>query len=1051
MLSKLAVKRPVTMIMALLAVLILGAVSMLKLPQALMPDIDYPYALAMVTYSGAGPEEVDSLITTPMEESFASVEGVQQMYSMTSEGVAVVMLEFDLDMDMNFATLDMREKLSLVQNAFPDGASDPTIMKMNMDAVPVMQIYAYSDKSTSELAQYLDDNIVPRFERISGVASVSMVGNTDPQISVDFDQSKLTGYGLSMSTIASLLQSENISLPSGTVTNGSQEVIIRTYGEFESVAEISDMPVTLSDGSVITLKDIASIHYEDSDATSVSRLDGKETIALSISKSSDANIVELSDEVQQAMKSLENEFGDEVSFVIGFDQSDFVRSSIKSVAQTAVEGAILAVIVIFFFLRNIRSTLVIGISIPTSILATFCLMKVTDMSFNMITLGALTLAVGMLVDNSVVVLENIFRHNRMGLNAKDAAIKGSREVGLAVMASTLTSVVVYLPIALSGGLAGMMFKDFCFTIIGALLISLIVSLTIVPMLCSKLLDSSVSQDYLKIGPFFYRYKIVNRFASFIDSMTEGYKSVCYWILKRRKRVLALLLAIFAASISLLSFVGWELIPATDEGTFTVTAEMPYGTPLEERDEFLGQVEEYCLSLPEVEHVAFSVGSSSSMISSSSDSISVTLVDREERGRDTEDVLDDVKEHFKDLAGAEMSYELSSSMSMSLSGSDITVEILGEDVDSVGDASLELSEQLKQFDSVEEVTTDVEDGTPETKIILDRTTAASYGITAYQLASALSSSLSGTSATSVTIDGMDMDVVLSLSDDYSESLESLKNVVVTGSTGLSVPVYEIADFESGNSPVAINKTDQKVIQNINITLKENADINEASSEIYDYVNQYNFPDGVYYGESGMQEQMMETFADLLLALVISILLVYIVMAAQFESFILPLMVMMSIPFAMSGAFFGLFLAGMKLSMPSFIGLIMLIGIVVNNAILLVEFITQNRETMGRDEAIAQAGSTRMRPILMTTLTTVIGMIPMAIGSGDGLEIMAPMAVSIIGGLTASTLITLFIIPVLYSIVDDIETKRGKKRFARKQIRLYREALWLARRGAKNGKK
>ena len=362
------------------------------------------------------------------------------------------------------------------------------------------------------------------------------------------------------------------------------------------------MPVTLNDGSVITLKDIADIHYQDSEASSVSRLDGKEAIALSISKSSDANIVELSDAVQETMESLTEEFGDEVQFAIGFDQSDFVRSSIRSVAESAEQGAILAVIVIFFFLRNIRSTLVIGISIPTSIFATFCIMKVLGMSLNLITLGSLTLAVGMLVDNSVVVLENIFRRNKMGLSAREASVEGSREVGLAVMASTLTSVVVYLPVALSGGLAGMVFQDFCYTIIGALLASLVVSLTIVPMLCSKLLDSSVSQDYVKIGPFFYRYHIVNRFASFIDAMTEGYKSACLWILKRRKRVLALLLAIFAASVSLLSLVGWELLPATDEGTFSVTAKMPYGTSLSERDAFLSPVEEYCLTLPEVDHV-----------------------------------------------------------------------------------------------------------------------------------------------------------------------------------------------------------------------------------------------------------------------------------------------------------------------------------------------------------------------------------------------------------------------------------------------------------------
>lgn len=1051
MLSKLAVKRPVTMIMALVAILVLGSVSLIGLPQALMPDIDYPYALAMVTYPGAGPEEIDSLITEPMEESFASVEGMKNMISMTSEGASIVMMEFEMKTDMNFATLEMREKLSLVQNMFPEEASAPTIMKLNLDSLPVMQIYAYSDKDTAELASYLEDNIIPRFERISGVAAVDMVGSTEAQITVDFDQDKLTGYGLTMSTVASLLQADNVSLPSGTVKNGSQEVIVRTYGEFESVSEISNMPVPLADGSVITLKDIAAVSLTESEPESVSRLDGQKTIGLSISKASDANIVELSDAVQDTMEKLEEEFGDEVRFVVGFDQSDFVRDSISSVGQAAVQGALLAVIIIFLFLRNFRSTLVIAISIPASVLATFALMKALGMSLNIITLGALTLAVGMLVDNSVVVLENIFRRNHMGLNAAEASVEGSREVGLAVMASTLTSVVVYLPIALSSGMAGMLFRDFCLTIIGALIISLAVSLSVVPMLSSKLLDSSVSQEYAKIGPFFYRYKLVNRFADMIESLQESYKDACHWALGKRKRVLAALVAVFVLSVSLVSLVGWELLPETDEGTFSITAELPYGTTLEDKDAFLTPIEEYCLTLPEVEHVAFSAGSSSSLLSSGSNTISVTLVDKQDRDRSTKEVMKDVKNQFRDLAGAEVTYEITSSMSMNLTGSDITVQIMGEDLDTVSDTALDLASTLESVESVSEVTTDVEEGSPEIRVILDRNSASSYGITAYQTASALSGSLSGTTATRIMMNGDTIDVILSLADDYAGSVESLKNIMVTGAAGISVPVSQIADFESDNSPVSITKQNQKVTQNINIELTEDADINEVSDVIYDMVDNYAFPDGVYYGESGLEEQIVDSFKDLLLALVVAMLLVYIVLAAQFESFILPVMVMMSIPFAMSGAFLALFLADMKLSMPAFIGLIMLVGIVVNNAILLVEFIGQNREHMGRDEAIAQAGSVRMRPILMTTMTTIISMVPMALGLGAGLELMAPMAVSVIGGLTASTLISLFVVPILYAVVDDMEETSSARRRAKKELSLYREALWLAKRGSDHEKK
>ncbi|MCI8284049.1 MAG: efflux RND transporter permease subunit [Firmicutes bacterium] len=1051
MISKLAVKRPVTMIMVLLAIVMLGSVAVFSIPQALLPDIEYPYAIAMVTYPGAGPEEIDNMVTSPMESALASVEGTKNIMSVSSENMSMVAMEFNMNVDMNFVTLDMREKISMIQSALPEDASSPTIMKMNMDSMPVMQIYISSDKPLPELAEYIEENIISKIERVSGVASVDMVGATDDVVNIIFDQDKLNGYGVTMATVNSILSAENISYPSGEVSNGSNNVIIRTYGEFKSVQEIEEIPITLNDGSIITIQDIATIEQTESDVESISRIDGSSAIGLYISKSSDANIVEVSDKVQQAMERLEKEFGEDISMNIGFDQSDFIRDSIKSVAQTAVQGAILAIIVIFFFLRNIRSTLVIGISIPASVLATFGVMKLMGMSLNMLTLGALTLAIGMVVDNSVVVLENIFRRNKEGLNSEDAAIKGSQEVILAVMASTLTSVVVYLPIALSGGLAGMMFKDFSYTIIAALVCSLIVAVTVVPMLCSKLLDNSVSQDYIRIGRFFYRYKIITLFTRFIDWLIASYRRLIRGALRRRKTVLVLFVAMFASSVVLVSLVGWELMPEMDEGSFSVSVDMPYGTTIEAKDAYMSEIENYILELPELEHATVNIGGSVGMSTSSSNSISVTLKSLEERNRSTKEVMNDVKDHFKDLAGAEIEYSITSSMGTSaLGGSDLSLNITGDDYNIVSENAMELARELQSLECISEVGTDAEEGSPEVRVVLNRSTAAHYGITSYQVATGLSQALSGTKATELKVDGETINIKLILADRYSNSVEDMKGILISTASGAQVPVGQLANFEYDNSPASITKTNQQVQTAVNITFTDNIEIREATEQVEEAVSQFMFDDGVAYNKDGLEAEMAETFMNLLIALVVSLVLVYIVLASQFESVILPIMVMMSIPFAMSGAFLAMFLTGKSLSMPSFIGLIMLIGIVVNNAIILVEFINQNKKNMGRNDAIIEAGCVRMRPILMTTLTTVIGMIPMALGIGDGMEMMSPMAISIIGGLFASTIITLFLIPILYAIVDDFDTKRSGRRAAKKKINLYREALWLAKGAARREK-
>lgn len=1055
MISKIAVNRPVTMIMILIAILLLGALGTVSLPQALMPDMDFPYAYAMVTYGGAGPEEVNTMITTPMEQTLSALEGVKEMSSRSYEGMCFVILEFETGTDLNVAVNDMRERLSALQSRLPDEASSPTIMKVNIDSMPVMRLYAASDKTVTELTEILDDNIIPRLSRISGVASATMTGQAEDVVNIEFEQDKLSGYGLSLSTLGSMIAAENISYPSGTIKNGHSEVIVRTYGQFSDTDEIGDLPVTLNDGSVLRLKEISTITYGVDDPDSITRINGQRGIGIRISKASDANIVEISNRVQAEMQSIMEEYEGQLTMTVGFDQSSYVRRSISSVAQSALTGAILAIIVIFVFLRNVRSTLVIALSIPASMLATFGMMYVVGYTLNMMTLGALTLSIGMVVDNSVVVLENIFRLNSLGYDSKRAAIDGSGQVLLSVVASTLTSIVVYLPIAFSGGLAGMVFQSFAFTIILTLLCSLVVSITVVPTLSSKLLDSSLSTEYMRIGPVFYRFKIITLFGKFIDWMTLRYKWLLYRGLKHRALIIILFIVIFVMSIFLVTLVEMELMPTMDQGVFTISIDMPYGTSLEDKDEYIGKIEEYMLDIPEIEYLTVNVqGAASSATMSSSSTIEGTLVHVSKRNRTTQEIVDQVEDHFKDLAGAEISYSVTSAMgSSSATGgsADYTVNVTGNMIDSVMSDTEELTDEIKKLGCVYSAENDMESGTPEVKVILNRSNAANYGITSYQVASALSTALSGSTSSRLRISGDEIDINLKLADRYTESIEDMKSVQITSARGINVSVGDIAELEYDTSPSAIRKTSQNYQQSIQINFNDNVSVNQGTEQVKAVVDDFVFEEGNFYTEGGQREQMMESFSNLGLALIVALGLVYIVLASQFESFILPIMVMMSIPFAMSGAFLLLFLTDSKLSMSSFTSLIVLVGIVVNNAIILIEFIDQNKEIMGRNTAIIESGATRLRPILMTTITTILGMLPMALGLGEGTEMMAPMALAIIGGLTMSTIVTLFLIPTLYSIVDDIETRRADRRAANKRINLYREARWLAKAAPKRERK
>lgn len=1041
--ANITIKRPVATVMILLIVVVLGFMALFKIPMDLMPDFDLPYAMVMTTYSNTSPEEVESLVTETIETAMASVENLNAMISYSMEGTSVVMIEFNYDTDMNFATLAMRDKLELVEDYLPDDCSKPTIMKLDMSLMPQAQIFVSAEgKSIAELNGMIEDTIVPRLERAKGVASVSVTGGIDEEIAVKVSQEQLNSYGLSVATLSQILAAENINLPNGSVSKGSSDIIVRTMGKFDSVKDIEEVPLRISDYSIVRLGDIATVTRQQAEQTGIARIDGSTAIGLLISKASDANTVDVSKAMRKALADLEEKYP-ECNFVIGYDSADYIQASISTLAVNAIYGALLAIIVVFIFLRNIRATLIIGISIPTSLLAALATMRAMDMTLNMITLCALAICVGMLVDNSIVVLENIFRLKQDIASPEEAARAGSKEIMLAIMASTLTTIMVFLPIALSSGLAGMIFADFCKTIIIALLASLIVAVGIVPMLFSKVMRGNVNTTYIRIGRERYKYRFLNKFAGFIESLKEGYGRVLPKALAKPKRFVLMCFGIFIVSMVLIITVGVEILPEADEGMISVSVKMPYGTTLEDKDKTMSKIEEYVLSLPEVEHVAMTTDGLSMLSLSQSSSLTLTLCDKNKRDKTCTELAAEIEDYFDDMTEAQVSAQNSDSMSSYFGEYDLTFSIKGSDFERLEEIGHDLEERLGSMEQVNDAKLDLTEGSPEVQVIIDRNTAAYYGVTTYQLASSLSQAISGKTATRVDIDGEQINLVITL-ENGAEDVDMMKEVIVAGNYGQNVPVGQIATFKYDNAPNYIYRENQVNTLTLNVDTNSSTMLS-GSPEVVAAVEEYPFPEGYYAETGGSYDQMMDAFGDLFLALLAAIALVFLLLAAQFESMLMAFIVMMAVPFAMTGAFLALFLTGTALSLTSFLGLIMLVGIVVNNSILLVEFVNHYKESLGLGEALVQAGKLRLRPILMSATTTIVGMIPISLGFGDGGEMMAPMGISVIGGLAASTLVTLFLIPVIYSMVERRKARRRLRHEAKEEKIAELEAQWAVEDG------
>lgn len=1019
-------KHKVTTIMAYVLIVVFGIMGFTSLPLALMPDIELPMAVVYTTYSNAGPQEVENMVTKTIESACASVSGMDEIQSLSSEGSSMVMVTFADGTDMDEAMVDLRDRIDRVKGFLPEDADAPMAMTIDVDAMPVVTV-GLKGADLAELQAIAEDDIQPALERIDGVASVDIAGGYENEIAIDTDADRLAGYGLSVSYIAQMLAAENIALPAGEVQSGDQSFSVRTDGEYSSVSDIANTLIPLPTGGTVRLSEVADVYVAPKEQTAIAKIGGEPCITISVNKQSDTNTLQVAERAKDALDEV-TALQPTLDWSLLMDQSDMINMTVDSVIQNIVFGVLLAAIVLFVFLRDWGATAVISMSMPICIISVFLIMQVFDITMNMMSLGGIAMGVGMIVDNSIVVLENIFHYRSDGCDRFTSCVEGTKEVALSISASTLTTVAVFLPIGLSGGLSGMMFREFCITICSLLLASLLIALTLVPVLCYALLDRGGK----------HRMRMPDTGHDIADRpLMRKYKELLAHFITHRKKAIIISGAMIVAFLGSIAIAGVELMPQMDESMVAIGVEMPVGSDLEDVSAMADRAVDIALKqVPEIESIYYSTGGASMSTTSTANSASITvnLVDKSDRDRSSQQVADDLRPYMQDLAGAEISVEASGTMDMSsMTGDAISVTLRGDDYDKLSQTAEQLAGQLAALPGAIEVSSSASEQVPEVEITLNRANASRFGLTAATIGQAVRGELSGQTATQLKVNGEEITVTVRGDSRAETSIDALKSVMIPTQTGGSVPLSLVANVDTVLAPQSINRLNQSRTVTITGGADDTVSTAEMSQAVQGVLDTFELPDGITYETGGEMEEMINTFTQLAYALVVALGLVYFVLASQFESFVMPVIIMTILPIGLLGSLFTLPLTGNKISMVAFIGVIMLAGTVVNSSIVLIDYMNIRRKRgEDKDTAILNACPRRVRPVLMTTLTTVLGLLPMVFSNGEGAEMMRPMAIVMITGMVVSTIVTLLFTPVYYSLIDSL-TQRVRTRSAERHAR------------------
>ncbi|MBN2602176.1 MAG: efflux RND transporter permease subunit, partial [Candidatus Marinimicrobia bacterium] len=903
---------------------------------------------------------------------------------------------------------------------------DPMTFAFNPSMQPIIFFTVSSDKlGMAELRKLVTDRVEPALERIDGVASAGTSGGLQRQIRVLVDPRKVAAHGVSLSTIIQTLGMENLQIPGGLVDDEYTEYAVRTYGEFENVDQIRNTVIGSKAGSPIYLKNVAEVIDGYKEQTEIVRNNGVPALFMFLQKQSDANTVQTASAVLKELPKIAEDIGQGVAFNIIWNQSDFIKKSVSNLTNTAIQAFFLAFFVLLFFLRHVRSSLIAAISIPVSILITFFVMSQLGLTLNIISMAGLALAVGMLIDNSIVVLENIFRHQDMEKDIKTASDDGTTEVGVAIIASTLTTLAIFVPIFFVPGIAGVMFKDMVIAIVSSLTVSLLVALTLIPLLTSRLLSKNKQPSRWKL-----LRKVDDGIGNFLNNLERGYVRLLNWSLGHKKIILFAIVILFVATFFIFSSVGGEFMPKTDQSFITLSVQRETRASLTTTDETFKQIEKIVFEeIPEATNVQISFGIGegwAAMFGTGSNrgEINISVPDVKDRDRSSDEIETELRKRFKNIPGTKITVQSGSPFG---SGGDISIKIFGFDRKIATTLGDELEARMEKIEGVVDVTKSYNQPKPEYQIRIDRDRVSALGLSVYQVATTIETAVKGKLATKFREEGEEYDVVVQLDEKYRQSRTDLENIYITSVTGIQVPLKNVATIIPGEAASQIDREDQERMVSVSCTVS-GRDLQSVLTDIQDVLSKMNFPPNFRWEIGGAAEDMQESFMYLGIAIIIAIFLVYMVMASQFESLLDPFIIIFTVPLAIIGAIWGLFLTGTTLSVTSLIGMVLLVGIVVNNGIVLVDYINQLREKHGHDlwVSILIGGKRRMRPILMTALTTILAMVPIALKLGSGAELWVGMARAVIGGLTLATVLTLIVIPIIYLFFEQISLKRAMKK-------------------------
>ena len=1015
-------------ILVYILIAVFGFYCFQSLPLALMPDMELPVAIVYSTYAGAGPEDIEQQVTEPLESACASLSGLETLTSTSAENMSMVIAQFDYGVNLDEVLTDMRDNVDMVKSQLPEDASDPTVMSIDIDSMPVIMV-ALRGSDLATLQSTAEDELAPALERLDGVASVDISGGYENEVAVKTDPARLRGYNLTVSSIAQQLGADNIAVPGGELESGSQTLAVRTDGEYQSVQDVENALISLPAGGTVRLNQIADISLQPKDQDALAKVNGEECLLLSVNKQSGSNTVEIAERAKAQLDTLTAQ-NDALDWDLVMDQSDYINMTVDNAMSNIWMGVLFAAIVLIVFLRDIGATVAISVAMPCCILFTFLIMFALDITLNMMSLGGIALGVGMIVDNSIVVLENIFHYRSDGYDRWDSCVLGTKEVVLSVTASTLTTVAVFLPIGLSGGMTGMLFREFCITIVALLSSSLIISLTLVPLLCYILLDRGGVHRISASDPGTKERMMADK------PMARWYKKMLHLFITRRGVGLAVTGVICAVSIVSIALAGSELLPEMDQGQISVSVGMPNGSTMEEtaaiQDRIVAIAEQ---TIPEMEQVYYSTGSSSSVMSATSgSSVTITLVDLEDRDRSSTEVASRLRRDLADIAGCEITVS-ASTMSLG-SSSDISLQLSGKDYDQLAETANDLAARIEALPDAVNVESSAGEQVPRVAVKINRENASRFGLNAATIGSLVRGELTGSTATTLRMGGEEYDVTISGDESLTTNLDALKSLQLPAATGGTVPLSMVADVYTELSPQTIERLNQ--YETVTITGEsESGDSIGITEQVNTLLADYQLPEGVEIedGETAASS-IAETTQSLMTALMVAILLVYFILASQFNSFVLPVAIMLILPIGLLGSLVLLWPTGYKVSMVALLAVIILAGTVVNSSIVLVDYILQRRER-GEDKntAILNACPRRVRPVLMTALTTILGLVPMVFAGGEGSEMMRPMGIVMMTGMVISTIATLFITPVYYSITDSA-VEWVKKRFKRSK----KESRW-----------